>query len=167
MVALDTTTSKDCVFRGAAIMMVRSQQARFYIREDVWEPLADLGCACSFRKALSAVQLIDSGYFIRPMMDFIDQISRRQLDRSQIVSQLFVTKLLTAQIISRYSQTGVQFPYFPDKIRMLNHCWPVLGHMRNHCSTGSVSVVKSRLSRINMQAALNRACGAFSKRLDI
>ena len=72
MIAHDTTSNKDCFFRGAAAMVVDISKLGSVSGKKYGEPLGDPVCVCSFEKAILAVQLIDFGDPVRPVMDCIE-----------------------------------------------------------------------------------------------
>ena len=71
---------------------------------------------CSFEKALSAGQLIDFGEPVRPVMDYIEQLSIRQLVHSRMVSLSYLPKFLTALVTGQENPVGAQLPCFPDEV---------------------------------------------------
>ena len=69
MIAHDTTSEKDYVFRGAAAMVIDLSKFGSIPGKRYGEPLDDPVCVCGFEKALSVRQLIDLGDSIRPVME--------------------------------------------------------------------------------------------------
>ena len=76
------------------------------------EPLDDPVCVCSFEKVLLAEELIDFGDPVRPMMDCIEQLSKRQLVHSRMISLFYVTKFLTAIVTGQENPAGLSFHVF-------------------------------------------------------
>ena len=62
---------------------------------------------CGFEKVLSTGQLIDFGDPARPVMDYIEQLSARQLVDSGTVSLFSVNNLLTAFLLAGKSRMGL------------------------------------------------------------
>ena len=61
MLAHDTTSSKDCIPRGATAMMVDLSKLCSVSEMNYGELIDDPVCFCSFEKAFSAAQLIFFG----------------------------------------------------------------------------------------------------------
>ena len=78
------------------------------------EPLDDPVCVFGFEKAHSARQLIDFGDIVLAVIDFIEQLSTRQLVHSRIVSLFFVTYFLTELVTVQENPAGAQLPYSLD-----------------------------------------------------
>ena len=69
MVAHDTTSNKDCVFRDAAAIAIDLSKLGSVSGKKYGEPLGDPICVCGFKKALSVGQLIDFGDPARRVKD--------------------------------------------------------------------------------------------------
>ena len=98
MVSHDVISNNDYVLHGAAAMVVDSSKLGSISGKKCEEPLGDPVCVCSFKKALSAGQLIDFGDPVLPAMDCFEQQSTRQFVHSRMVSLYFITKFLMALV---------------------------------------------------------------------
>ena len=63
-----------------------------------------------------AGQIIDFGDPVRPVMDYIEQLSTRKLVHNRIVSLYFVSRFLTALVTGQGVPAGAQLPWLPDEI---------------------------------------------------
>ena len=73
-------------------------------------------CVCRVKKALSAGQLFEFLDLVHPVLDCIEQLSKRELVHSRIVSLYSVARFLMALVTGQEVPAGVQWPWLPDEI---------------------------------------------------
>ena len=84
----------------------------------------------------SARDLIDFRELVHLVMDCIEQVSKRQLVYSQMVSFFFVNKFLMAPVTGGEVLAGSQLPWLPDVISKTERLCFVLSHIRILCLIG-------------------------------
>ena len=96
MIAHQPLSNKDKSLRGVAKMAVDFSKLGCLSGQKYGEQLFEHVRVSGFEKILSVGQSIDFGDPVRPVMDYIEQLSTRQLVYSRKGSLLFMNKYLTA-----------------------------------------------------------------------
>ena len=110
MIVQKASWKKDQLLRGASAIVVDFSKfcilSGLQYEEAIGEPI----CFYKFKMALFSGQLIDLSYPARPILDYIEQLSTRQLFHSRLVSLLYFNKYLTVIVTGQEILADTQLP---------------------------------------------------------